>query len=46
MYFLGWLVHSVSTNKPKPIGYLKKVKYIILDITNKKIKKLFIIMTM
>ena len=36
----GWLVHSVSTNKPKPIRYLKKVKYIILDITNKKkIKK-------
>ena len=44
----GWLVHSVSTNKPKPIRYLKKVKYIILDITNKKKikKKLVIIMTM
>ncbi len=32
----NWIVHSVSTTRPKVIRKLKKVKYIILDITNKK----------
>ena len=35
----GWIVHSISTSKPKKIRFLKKVKYIILDITNKKLFK-------
>ncbi len=35
-----WIVHSISTSYPKKIRKLKKVKYLILDITNKKkIKK-------
>tara|TARA_B110000503_G_scaffold140507_1_gene231558 strand:+ start:60 stop:980 length:921 start_codon:yes stop_codon:yes gene_type:complete len=33
----GWLVTSISTNKPKKIRYLSKVKYLILDITKKKL---------
>ena len=37
----GWNVTSVSTNKPKKIRFLSKVKYLILDISKKKlIKKL------
>ena len=32
-----WHVTSVSTTKPKKIRYLLKVKYIILDITKKKL---------
>ena len=32
-----WDVTSISTNRPKKIRFLSKVKYIILDITNKKI---------
>jgi nucleoside-diphosphate-sugar epimerase len=32
-----WKVTSVSTKKPKKIRYLPKVKYIILDITKKKL---------
>ena len=37
-----WDVTSISTNRPKKIRFLSKVKYIILDITNKKnlIKKI------
>ena len=31
----GFQVTSISSNKPKKIRYLKKVKYIIVDITNK-----------
>tara|TARA_B110000037_G_scaffold216704_1_gene276324 strand:- start:260 stop:1165 length:906 start_codon:yes stop_codon:yes gene_type:complete len=31
-----WKVTSISTNKPKKIRFLKKVKYLILDITKKK----------
>ena len=37
--FKGWIVHSISTSKPKKIRFLKKVKYKILDITNKKLFK-------
>ena len=42
----GWDVTSISSRAPKKIRYLKKVKYIISDITNKtslqkKIKKNF-----
>jgi len=33
----GWSVTSISTNKPKKIRYLSKVKYLILDITKKKL---------
>jgi len=37
----GWGVTSISTNKPKKIRFLSKVKYLILDISKKKlIKKL------
>ena len=37
----GWSVTSISTNKPKKIRFLSKVKYLILDISKKKlIKKL------
>ena len=37
----GWDVTSISTNKPKKIRFLSKVKYLILDISKKKlIKKL------
>lgn len=32
-----WNVTSISTNKPKKIRFLPKVKYIILDITKKKL---------
>ncbi len=32
-----WDVTSISTNRPKKIRFLSKVKYIVLDITNKKI---------
>ena len=35
----GWVVHSVSTSKPKKIRFLKKEKYKILDITNKNLIK-------
>ena len=34
-----WNVTSVSTKKPKKIRYLSKVKYLILDITKKKLIK-------
>ena len=42
----GWVVTSISTNPPKKIRYLKKVKYIICDIRKKnslkkKIKRSF-----
>ena len=33
----GWKVSSISTKPPKKIRYLKKVKYIICDITKKKL---------
>ncbi len=33
----GWFVTSISTNKPKKIRHLSKVKYLILDITKKKL---------
>ena len=33
----GWKVTSVSTKYPKKIRYLKKVKYILCDITKKKL---------
>ena len=32
-----WDVTSISTNNPKKIRYLSKVKYLILDITNKNL---------
>ncbi len=32
----NWMVHSISSRKPKKIRYLKNVKYLICDITNKK----------
>ena len=32
-----WNVTSISTNRPKKIRFLPKVKYIILDITKKKL---------
>ena len=32
----GWNVTSISSNPPKKIRYLSKVKYIICDITKKK----------
>ena len=36
----GWSVTSISKNKPKKIRNIKKVKYIVCDITNKnKLKK-------
>ena len=35
----GWRVTSISTNPPKKIRYLSKVKYIRCDITNKKLLK-------
>ena len=31
----GWAVTSASSRKPQKVRYLKKVKYIISDITNK-----------
>ena len=42
----GWLVTSISTRKPKKLRKLKKVKYIICDITkknslDKKVKQQF-----
>lgn len=33
----GWEVSSISTKPPKKLRYLSKVKYIICDITKKKI---------
>ena len=35
----GWQVTSISSNPPKKIRYLSKVKYIRCDITNKKLLK-------
>ena len=35
----GWRVTSLSSNRPKKIRYLSKVKYIRCDITNKKLLK-------
>ncbi len=35
----GWKVTSISSSKPKKIRYLPKVKYLICDITNKKLLK-------
>ena len=35
----GWLVTSISTNKPKHSRYLPKVKYLILDIAKKELIK-------
>ena len=35
----GWKVTSLSSNRPKKIRYLSKVKYIRCDITNKKLLK-------
>ena len=35
----GWKVTSISSNRPKKIRYLSKVKYIICDITKKNILK-------
>ena len=35
----GWQVTSISTKPPKKIRYLPKVKYILCDITKKKILK-------
>ncbi len=32
----NWIVTSISTNKPKKIRFLNKVKYIICDISKKK----------
>jgi nucleoside-diphosphate-sugar epimerase len=31
-----WDVTSISTNRPKTVRFLPKVKYVILDITKKK----------
>jgi len=33
----GWKVASISSGKPKKIRHLKKVKYLICDITKKKL---------
>ena len=35
----GWQVTSISTKRPKKIRYISKVKYLICDITKKKILK-------
>ncbi len=32
----NWKVTSISTRKPKPYRYIKKVKYVICDISKKK----------
>ena len=32
----GWIVTSASSKSPKKIRYLRKVKYLICDITKKK----------
>ena len=32
-----WDVTSISTNRPKKMRFLPKVKYLVLDITNKKL---------
>ena len=32
----NWKVTSISSKPPKKIRYLRKVKYLICDITNKK----------
>ena len=34
-----WSVVSISTNKPKKIRFLPNIKYLILDISKKKILK-------
>jgi len=36
---MGWQVTSISSRRPKIIRYLPKVKYIICDITKKKLLK-------
>ena len=33
----GWSVTSISTKRPKKIRFLKKVKYLIIDIANKEL---------
>ena len=35
----GWQVTSISSRKPKKIRNLKKVKYLLCDITNFKLLK-------
>ena len=35
----GWEVSSISTRHPKKLRFLKRVKYIICDITKKKNSK-------
>ena len=35
----GWQVTSISSSRPKKIRYLPKVKYIVCDITKKKLLK-------
>ena len=32
----NWKVTSISTREPKPFRYVKRVKYVICDISNKK----------
>ena len=34
---IGWIVTCISTKKPKSKRFLKRVKYLICDITKKKI---------
>ena len=36
IYSKNWIVHSVSTRRPKVIRKLNKIKYLIIKITNKK----------
>ena len=35
----GWKVTSISTKRPKKIRYLKRVKYILCDISKKNFLK-------
>ena len=35
----GWQVTSISSNPPKKIRYLSKVKYLCCDISNRKLLK-------
>ena len=35
----GWRVTSISSNLPKKVRYLSKVKYIVCDVTNKNTLK-------
>ena len=35
----GWQVTSISSKSPKNIRYLPKIKYILCDITKKKLLK-------